>query len=139
MPATGREIVYQDESGVVYWDAGTQCIEIEVRRYIPGAAFKATLESLFQVIKTKNARKLLADLSRMDKISVEDMTWTETDWLPRSVKAGVVVFATILPKSLSAHMTVDKMSENLVPASAEYVRRMFKDVNEAREWVRQQK
>ena len=139
MTTTKREIAYQDESGVVYWDAGRQCIEIEVKRYFPGTAFKVFLESVFQLIRTKKARKLFADLSRMDKISVEDMTWAETDWLPRSVKAGVVVFATILPKSLSGHMTVDKMSENLAPASAGYVRRMFRDANEAREWVRQQK
>lgn len=139
MSATGREIVYQDESGVVYWDVGSQCIEIEVKQYIPGAALKVTLERVLQLIKSKKARKFLADTSRMDKLAGEDMMWVETDWLPRSVEAGVVVFATVPPKSLSAHLAFDKMSENTAPASASYVRRVFKDANEAREWVRQQK
>jgi hypothetical protein len=139
MTTIKRETVYQDESGVVYWDSSSQCIEIEVKKYIPGAPFKATMERVLQLIKAKKARKFLADTSRMDKLAGDDMTWTETDWLPRSVKAGMVVFATVPPKSLSAHLAFDKMSENMAPASAGYVRRMFKDANEAREWVRREK
>jgi hypothetical protein len=43
-----------------------------------------------------------------------------------------------VPKALDLHLSVDKFAEKFDPESSGYKRKFFTDINEAREWLRQQ-
>jgi hypothetical protein len=89
-------------------------------------------------IKEKRAKKVLADVSKVGKISGEDMMWTETDWAQRLAKTDVKFFAIVMPKSLGLHMSLDKMSERVDQKSVGQVRRFFSDAESARQWLEKQ-
>jgi hypothetical protein len=52
------------------------------------------------------------------------------------LKAGLKTIAVVPPKSLSAHMSLDKMTERIDAKLMS--RRFFSDVPKAREWLIQQ-
>lgn len=139
MTETGRELVYEDESGLVHWDDEAQCVELETKHYVSRDAFRSILEQILAVIEERNARKFLADMSRVDRIENEDLLWAETDWFPRCLQAGVMFVAMVMPESAVPLTMVDEAAERISPyAMNEYVRRFFRDIEDAREWLANQ-
>jgi hypothetical protein len=139
MAGTGRELAYEDESGVVYWDDEAQCVELETKHYVSSDAFRSALEQLLVVIEERKARKFLVDMSGMDRIGDGDLLWSETDWFPRCLQAGVVFVAMVMPESAAPLAMVDEAADRISTyAMSEYVRRFFNDVEDAREWLAHQ-
>ena len=137
MAKLGLELVSENECGQVYWNTDLLCVEIAGKRYADSAQYRAMLERALQLLKDRRAKKLLADTATMGvTMSAEDMVWTEMDWFPRCLKAGLKYFAMVMPKALGAHMTVDKFSQKFDPDSSGFLRRFFTDVTEAKEWLR---
>lgn len=140
MGITERKLVHEDKSGRIYWDALGQWVELEAIQYASGPDFRSILERALQALKERRSNKMLADISRIGlAFSAEDMIWTETDWFPRCIKAGMKYFAMVMPKALAVHMSVDKFSQKFDPDAIGYIRRFFTDAEEARKWLRQQK
>ena len=94
------------------------------------------MEKVLELIRQKHARKLFADMTVMDTVPNEDLLWTETDWFPRCLKAGLRYSAVVMPKSLASHMSIDKMSERIDPNAV--TRRFFADPESASEWLAKQ-
>jgi len=139
MTKTRRELVYEDESGLVHWDDKAQCVEVETKQHVSSEAFRSVLETILGMIKERNARKFLIDMTKMDRIESEDLLWVETDWFPRCLQAGVVFVAIVMPESVASLMMVDKAVERLSPyAISECIERFFNDVDDAREWLANQ-
>ena len=61
-------------------------------------------------------------LVTLEKLEPEDLLWTETDWFPRAMKSGVKYISLAMPKSLTAHMSMDKLAESLDPKQKGYER-----------------
>lgn len=138
MSETERELVYEDDSRRLYWDAGVRCVELEVKQYTSIGDNRAAMERVLQLIEGKNATKLLADTANMGKVDDEELTWMETDWLPRILEAGVKFIAVVPPKALASHMVLDQMVTRVDPGATGHVRRFFHSAEEAREWLKQQ-
>lgn len=138
MSASSREILYEDAAMRVSWDASAKLLELEAKSTPAPGQFRPSLERVLQYIKQKKARKVLADISKMDKLSGDDLVWTETDWFPRELKAGAKLFAVVPPASLMPHMSLDKMAERVDPSTTGHARRFFADAASAREWLARQ-
>lgn len=139
MSPTGRVVVYKSHAGAVYWDEDTQCVELEILSEIGSEDYRDFLERSLLLLEEKGARKLLGDATKMvGRFGVADMVWAETDWWPRCLKAGLNAFAMAVPKALDLHLSVDRFAERFDPESTGYVRKFFTDIDEAREWLRQQ-
>jgi len=61
--------------------------------------------------------------------------WSETDFWPRCLATGVATFAVVMPKSLAAHLALDKVFQAWVPEKKGGERRFFADVETARKWL----
>jgi hypothetical protein len=139
MCATERQVVYKSHAGAVYWDEDTQCVELEILSEISSEDYRDFLERALLLLGEKGAHKLLGDATKMaGRFGIGDMLWAETDWWPRCLKVGLTAFAMAVPKALDLHLSVDKFAEKFDPESSGYIRKFFTDIDEAREWLRQQ-
>jgi hypothetical protein len=137
MAKLGLELMYESDSGRVYWDTDLQCVYIDGKQYTGSAAFRAVLERSLQLLNERRCHKFLADISMMGvAISAEDMVWTEADWFPRCLKAGLKYFALVMPKALGTHLSVDKLTQKFDPGTGRYFRAVFTDLAAAKEWLR---
>jgi len=136
MGGSANEIVYKSPGGSrVYWDAKTKCVVLESSPRVSGQELRNTLEKTLQLVAEKKSLKILAILVTLEKLEPEDLLWTETDWFPRAMKAGVKYISLAMPKSLTAHMSMDKLAETLDPKQKGYERRFFDSEEAAREWL----
>jgi hypothetical protein len=133
MSPVERAPVYEDESGLMYWNSALRTVELEAKKYVSSAGYRAFLEKVLDLIKQRHASKLLADLTKLGPTDNQDMVWSETDWFPRCLKAGLKFTALVMPRSLVAHMAVDQMSQRTDLRAV--TRRVFGDVDEARTWL----
>ena len=139
MSATERKVMYKSHAGVIYWDEDAQCVGLEMLSGISSEEYRDFLERALLLLGEKGAHKLLVDATKMaERFGIGDMLWTETDWWPRCLKVGLTAFAMAVPKALDLHLSVDKFAEKFDPESSGYIRKFFTDINEAREWLRQQ-
>jgi hypothetical protein len=134
-----RNLLYQDESCRVYWDSDVQCIEFDAIRFVSSSALRATLERTLGCIKDKRARKFLIGIDKMDNAPMEDLMWAETDWFPRCLRAGIRYVAMVMPKSLSAFVSVDKATSRIKPDASGFVRWFIPDIEAGRQWLKEQK
>ena len=138
MSASSRETLYEDPAVRISWDTNAKLLELEAKSTLALGQFRPIMEKLLQYLKQKRAQKLLADISKIAKISDEDLVWTETDWFPRELKVGARFFAVVPPASLASHMSLDKMTERVDPGPTGHIRRFFADAVSAREWLAKQ-
>jgi len=95
--------------------------------------FRAMMMKVLDCIKEKRARKVLADLAALSALPPDDLIWAETAWFPECLKSGLKTTAVVMPKSLSAHMSLDKMTERIDVKLV--TRKFFSDLQTAREWL----
>ena len=134
MADTKRKTLYEDSLFRLVWDEETKVLESTSVRQMSSAELRTTQERMLAFIREKKVRKYLADMTLLGNVSAEDILWSETDWFPRCLKAGLKSIAMVMPKALAMHVTIDKkasQSDN----KTEYERRFFKDVESAREWI----
>lgn len=138
MGAIDRETIRNDDTVALYWYAKARVVEVVSKRGAAGQEFRGILEFILAVVNDRRAAKVLADTSKMDKVPDEDMLWTVTDWWPRLAKAGVKAIATVPPKSLAAHLSMDKAAE-IMPADGSGMKKgYFADAVAARVWLEKQ-
>ena len=134
-----RDLVIEDDSGRVYWIDEAQTVEFEAKRYVSSDELRSVLGKILEIIEERNARKFLVDMSRMDRIEVDDLMWVEMEWFPRCLKAGLTFVAMIMPKSLDPLMVVDGAVDRVgSDAVKDFIRRIFTDLEDAREWLAHQ-
>ena len=96
-------------------------------------ALQAFLEKVLDLLRQRHASKLLADLTKLGPTDNQDLMWSETDWFPRCLKAGLKSTALIMPRSLAVHMAVDQITQRTDPKAV--MRSLLGDVDEARTWL----
>ena len=130
-----RELIHQDEFARIYWDAKLGMVELDARGDPTSAQYRTIMDRLLQIVKEKNASKLLGDCGNVGAVSFEDLLWTETDWSTRLAKTKMKYVAIIMPKSLGLHMAIDKMSDKVDGKTVGQVRKFFADTDSARKWL----
>jgi hypothetical protein len=94
------------------------------------------MEAIIDAIEAEGTSRCIADTSQFESaLSQEDQAWSVTDWAPRAEDAGLEHIAMVMPESVIAEMSVDKVVEM---ADDSLNRELFDDVDEAKSWLREQ-
>ena len=95
------------------------------------------LNAGLELVLQKKSRRWLADTKNLGAVSAEDLKWTNEEWIPRVVAAGVRSMAFIMPKKVVAKIVVksgvSRIDENELSTS------YFGTIDDARAWLRAQK
>lgn len=90
---------------------------------------------MLELLKAKNANKVLNDNSEVKGTFAEGADWAAKEWLPKMVEAGLKHFAWILSPSTLSQMS----AQTLVDAGKERNDdpiQTFADFDSAKEWLR---
>jgi hypothetical protein len=121
----------------IHWDEDTKAVWAEWKEAVEGEPFRRGLNAGLELVRQKKARKWIADTKHMGVVSVEDVKWTNEDWIPRVVAAGLRWMAFVMPRKVVAKMAVktvvSKLGEHELSTS--YV----ESLDDARAWLRARK
>jgi len=62
-----------------------------------------------ELVKKQRAKNWLADMRKMGVVSPENQKWSNADWFPRAIAAGIKKMALVVPSSTLAQMSVDSI------------------------------
>ena len=127
-------IYYNERWLTIYWEESTQAVWMEWKSYVEGEEFRSALDAGISVIRQKRASRWLADLRRLGPIRQVDQQWTNEDWFPRAVAAGVRAMALVSPTAAVSRMSVQQIMSRV--KEIELVTAYFDDLEEARTWLR---
>ncbi|MCP4135628.1 MAG: hypothetical protein GY754_31965 [bacterium] len=120
---------------IAQWDDDSSTLEYEWKKFAPSKHYRDALEKILKFTKEKNGSKILADLRKMGTVFINDQKWTEEDWLPRMVTAGVKYFSLVLPMDVISKMAFDEMIESVKVENFELF--ITDSPEKAKEWLRQ--
>jgi hypothetical protein len=118
----------------IFWDAEINAVRMEWKEFVDGPSFRTGLDAGLALIVEKRSGKWLADLRRLGPVTLEDQRWSNEEWFPRAIGAGLRYMALVSPRKVVAQMSVRTimskvMDRNLTTAH-------FDDIEEARNWLR---
>lgn len=130
-------MIYYDEPWLtVHWEEPLQAVWMQWKRYAEGADYRDGLDAGVALIRQKNASRWLADLRQLGPVRQEDQQWTNAEWFPRAVAAGVRYMALLAPRAAVSRLSVRQIMSrvndvNLITAH-------FDDLEAGRTWLRSQ-
>ncbi len=128
-------MIYLDKPYLtIHWDENVKCPILEWKTFARSSEFRDALETGLKLVKEKRARRWLADMRNMGTVSVADQTWSNEDWFPRALAAGINRMALVVPKSTLAKMSVDTIMSKVEGANLETA--YFDNIEEAKQWLR---
>ncbi|MFC7057701.1 hypothetical protein [Halovenus salina] len=128
---------YFDSSfATVQYDEQTGAVIGELREFVKGESFREYMDAIIEAIADQSATKVIADTSSFDAaLTEDDQVWSVQDWAPRAEDAGLETMALVMPESILAKMSVDKIIEM---TEDEITRKVFSDREAAERWIQAQ-
>jgi 3D (Asp-Asp-Asp) domain-containing protein len=119
---------------VVKWDPALQAAHIEWQGWANPTEFADANNAIVRALSEHHGSRALGDCRNMKVIQQSDQEWSNQDWFPRVLAAGLRRMALVIPKSGLAAMNVkDIMSR--VPGTRLDVA-YFATLEEARSWLK---
>lgn len=130
-------MIYFDETYLqVIYEGDVPCVHMSWKTFSTSEEMRAGLEKGLELVREKNASKWLADVRQMGIISEEDQKWSNEDWFPRALAAGIKYMAVIVSEDIFNKMSVEEIMNN-VPGT-DLTSHYFNSIEDAREWLSKQ-
>jgi hypothetical protein len=118
----------------ILWDAEIGAVRMEWKEFVDADAFRAGLNAGLALLGQKKTGKWLADLRRLGPVTLEDQKWSNEDWFPRALAAGLRCMALVSPRKVVAQMSVRTIMSKVLDRNLTTAH--FDDLEQARQWLR---
>jgi hypothetical protein len=119
-------IHYYKESNVVHLDWNKRSTRDQ---FIEACDFS------LNVMQETNAKKMIADNSKVSVVAVENQNWLTEKWFPRALKIGFQYSAVIVSNDAFVKFAVKRIENNI--NNNLFIIQYFNDLSLAKEWLAQ--
>ncbi len=131
-------MVHFDESYLkISYDAEADCVIMEWKDFATSDEFRNGLSEGLKLIQQKKTGNWLADLRKMEAIDPVDEQWSNTDWFPRALQAGINRMAIVPSEDIFNSISVENIMNAV--AGTVLVTHYFKEAEEAKSWMKEEK
>ncbi|PSP77486.1 hypothetical protein BRC81_09920 [Halobacteriales archaeon QS_1_68_20] len=120
--------------GAVEYDESLETVVGRIHDYAEGEEFRAYMNAIIDAVEATGSEILLADSREMGPIAQEDQVWSIEDWSPRAESAGLSAIAFVMPESVIAGMSFERVMS--MAEGDDIDRAYFEDPAQARDWLR---
>lgn len=118
---------------LIHWDDSIKSVVMTWKKFARGDHFRNGLNEGVNLIKEKGGLNWLADLRDLGTVTNEDQQWSNEDWYPRAIAAGIRYMAIIMPKSYVSTLSVKNILTKVEDIEIET--QYFDSVEEAKHWL----
>jgi hypothetical protein len=117
------------------WDDDVKCMRIGWSgEFMSGEDYRSTLLKLLDVLEEKRGSRMLFDMRNMPVMSPDDQAWVLSEWMPKSLKAGLKYSAVVMPQRALSKMTLRHIAKDA--SVIERQRAYFETLEEATAWLK---
>ncbi len=127
------EKYYQKDFLDIFWLEDANCVKMVWKKFARGKEFREGLNKGLELIIKKKSDRWLADLRKMQVLSLEDQQWSNEVWFPRAIEGGIRKMAIVKPASALAKMGVKNIMNKV--GSIELKTAYYDNEKEALSWL----
>lgn len=127
------ELEREADSYTIEWDGDIGAVIHTWTAFTTGQRFRDGCTELLEVIRTRDASKVLIDTRGIQAHDEADKQWLVSEWIPMVIRAGVEYTATVHPDSVIAAMEMEDVAADV--ADVEGNQLVTGDHDEARRWL----
>lgn len=124
---------YESDHLDVRYDPPSDTVEMHWKSFVSGEPFREGLNRGLEVVEDTGASNWFADLRDLGTVDQDDQAWSNEDWFPRAIAAGLESMAIVKPESVVAEMSVDNIMQEV--EGADLTTYTVDDPEEARDWL----
>ncbi len=127
-------MTYFDESYLaIRWDEASRCVVMKWKKFTHSHEFRTGLEKGLELAKQKAASRWLADVRNIGALPQDDQDWSNRDWFPRVLAAGIKRNALIVPTSTLHQIAMEAIRSKVEGVDLETA--YFDDIEKAKQWL----
>ena len=129
-----RDVFYNRPGvAVVTWDTASRAAHMEWQGWADSAEYREANDAVILALKANRGSKLLGDSRLLKVIVAADQEWSNNDWFPRVLAAGLRRMSLVIPKSGLAKMNVDGILSRVPGTELDIA--YFATLDEGRKWL----
>ncbi len=116
MPAAALRnapILYQDAHLTVVWLERFHATLNTWTGFLQADEYRSRMDRCLELLKQVSANAIVANVQQFRPIVATDQDWSNDDWAPRAVAAGLQRMAVVLPSSVFAQISVTRVVQRL--------------------------
>ncbi len=126
--------LFEEKYLKIHYNEEVNCIHMQWTGFATTEKYKNGMNTGLEKVKEKKVSRWLADMVDMAAISPDDQKWTNEDWFPRLLEAGVKTSAVVMSKDIFNQLAVKKIGQDMTNNS--YTMHFFDDLEEAKKWLK---
>jgi len=128
-------MIYAEKSYIqIVYNEEIKVVEMHWKTFTTSAELKEGLNTGIKCIEEMQAHKWIGNVCKLGVIGEDDQKWSNEDWFPRALKAGITRMAVIVSDDIFNQMSVDEIMQRVPQINFES--QYFSSVEEAREWLK---
>lgn len=128
---------YHEEAVItISWDAQSECVVSQLKGFAHGEGYRVALDKGLELLEQKASRKWLGDMREGAAMDPQDLKWTQEDWRPRAVAAGLQWTAMVMTENALVQMQMNRLTKMVEQVEGRSIETAyFDDIDEAKVWV----
>lgn len=118
----------------VYYLEDIPCVCLEWNGFTQGRYFREACNAALQLLKEKQANKMLADNRRGKIVSLEDQRWLTDEWFTEAYNAGYRTSAVVESENLFNEVTVKNIVNQM--EGGKFTAQYFQNIDKAKQWLK---
>jgi hypothetical protein len=127
-------VYFENTHATIRWDEEDRIASIEWHGFADGEDYRRLLNMLLELLEQKSASRILADSRKAKVVTPADQEWVSSTWSPRANKAGLRSVALLVPESMVAKMSLERMRVRYMASTGGRVQ-YFTDAEDAKKWL----
>ncbi|MFP4092757.1 MAG: STAS/SEC14 domain-containing protein [Cyclobacteriaceae bacterium] len=131
-------MVHMDENYLkISYDADAACVIMQWKSFATSEEFRHGLNEGLKLIQQKKATNWMADMRKMEAIDPEDEQWSNENWFPRALQAGINRMALVPSEDIFNSISVENIMASV--AGTSLITHYFQHPDEAKAWLKEAK
>ncbi|WP_338767985.1 STAS/SEC14 domain-containing protein [Bernardetia sp. ABR2-2B] len=127
--------LFEEKHLTIHHDEDVNCIHMQWTGFATSAKYKHGMNTGLEKVQEKGVTRWLANMAEMGAITPDDQKWTNENWFPRLLEAGIRTAAVVMSKDVFNQLAVKKIGEDMTDNS--YTMHFFDDLEEAKKWLKE--
>lgn len=109
------KLLHADDSLTVQWLPERACLVNTWSGFLQGDAYRERMDRVVDLLGSVSATCAIADVQALRPLITADQDWTNRDWVPRIVGAGLRAMAVVQPANVFSQFAIANVVSRLEP------------------------
>jgi len=126
-------LLFQQPYCKIFYQEDVQAVHLDWGMYASHDQFQEACNAALAIMIERNAKKMIADNSKVAVVSIENQNWLTRTWFPAALREGFKYSAVILKEDFYVNYAMTRIENNI--DNEVFTVQHFDNINRAKDWL----